>query len=325
MKRRVRYAGLVLAAAMTIGSVTSAAEAASRNGNSGDGIGAEVVLTLEEPEVKTISWDPSWPYAEFSQIHTGSATLYRAQNSNGFTVCVNAGHGTAGGESVRTLCHPDGTPKVTGGSTAAGETYAISVSGGTTMLDGTPESAATLQIAMILKEKLLNTGFNVLMIREGNDVQLDNIARSVMANQNADCHIALHYDSSESDKGFFCTIVPDIASYKAMEPVASHWREHNALGQSVISGVLKAGNHIWSNGLMEMDLTQTSYSTVPSIDVECGDRASDWSYASQERIAEGITLGLQEFFGTEYSGTGAMPEITPSPTEIPMMEALIGE
>lgn len=34
------------------------------------------------------------------------------------TVCVNAGHGTKGGESVKTLCHPDGSSKVTGGSTS---------------------------------------------------------------------------------------------------------------------------------------------------------------------------------------------------------------
>lgn len=34
------------------------------------------------------------------------------------TVCVNAGHGTKGGESVKTYCHPDKSAKVTGGSTA---------------------------------------------------------------------------------------------------------------------------------------------------------------------------------------------------------------
>ena len=46
-------------------------------------------------------------------------------------MCINAGHGTKGGESVKTLCHPDGSPKVTGGSTAAGATKAALVSGGT--------------------------------------------------------------------------------------------------------------------------------------------------------------------------------------------------
>jgi len=31
--------------------------------------------------------------------------------------------------------------------------------------------------------------------------------------------------------------------------------------------------------------------------VECGDRGSDWSAASQERIADGILTGLEMFFG----------------------------
>lgn len=32
------------------------------------------------------------------------------------------------------------------------------------------------------------------MIRENEDVQLDNIARTVIANNNADIHIAIHFD-----------------------------------------------------------------------------------------------------------------------------------
>lgn|GEM_PF-2576991 len=244
-----------------------------------------------------IEWDTDWPYASYSQIHTGSAVLYRIEGGNSFTICVNAGHGTAGGESVMTLCHPDGTPKVTGGSTAEGAVYAIAVSSGTTMLDGTAEGKVNLQMAVILKEKLLDAGFNVLMIRESDDVQLDNIARTVMANENADCHLAIHYDSTTSDKGFFYMSVPMTASYLAMEPVASHYQQHNALGNAIFQGVVSAGNPVYEYCPIEMDLTQTSYSTIPSVDVECGDRASDWSVPAQTKIAEGIVEGLKAFFG----------------------------
>ena len=48
-------------------------------------------------------------------------------------------------------------------------------------------------MAKKLKEKLLAAGYDVLMIRDGSDVQLDNVARTVMANNKADCHIALHW------------------------------------------------------------------------------------------------------------------------------------
>ena len=59
----------------------------------------------------------------------------------------------------------------------------------------------------------------VLMIRESDDVQLDNIARTVIANNTSDCHIALHWDSTTNNKGAFYMSVPSNQSYRNMEPV----------------------------------------------------------------------------------------------------------
>ena len=76
-----------------------------------------------------IKLDPSWKYAGNSKINSGYAVLYKAENNRkDITVCVNAGHGTKGGSSVKTLCHPDGTAKVTGGTTAEGAVKAVAVS-----------------------------------------------------------------------------------------------------------------------------------------------------------------------------------------------------
>ena len=69
-----------------------------------------------------------------------------------------------------------------------------------------------------------------------------------------------------------------------MEPVASHWQQHNALGESLVAGLKNAGVKIFSGGSMEMDLTQTSYSTVPSIDIELGDGGSDHSAATLDKL-----------------------------------------
>ena len=252
----------------------------------------------DEVTYEPAAFDPSWEYAENSAIHTGSAVLYHAKPSlaRGITVCVNAGHGTAGGSSVETLCHPDGTPKVTGGTTDAGETYAVAVSTGTELLDGTTEADANLALALVVKERLLEEGYDVLMIREGEDVQLDNIARTLIANHYADCHIALHYDSTETDKGVFFMSVPDSASYRAMEPVASHWQQHDALGNAVVSAIAAQGMELFDGGSLEMDLTQTSYSTIPSIDLEVGDRASDHSESTLLTLAEGIAAGVNHYF-----------------------------
>lgn len=63
----------------------------------------------------------------------------------------------SGGESVKTLCHPDGSPKTTGGTTGAGAVKAIAVSGGMTFDDGTPESTVTLKMAKILKKQAVSS------------------------------------------------------------------------------------------------------------------------------------------------------------------------
>ena len=126
-----------------------------------------------------------------------------------------------------TLCHPDGSGKVTGGSTAAGAIRATSINSGTVLNDGTTEAQATLKLAMVVKKKLLKAGYNVLMVREGEDSQIDNIGRTVFANNCADYHIALHYDSSSSDKGAFYISVPENKSYRNMYPVSKNWKKHN--------------------------------------------------------------------------------------------------
>ena len=249
--------------------------------------------------VSSVSLTDSMTYASFSAIRSGTATLYKNPDPvrGKYVICVNAGHGTKGGQSVKTQCHPDGSPKVTGGTTGTGATKAVAVSSGMTFGDGKSESSVTLAQALILKEVLLDAGYSVLMIRETDDVQLDNVARTVLANEYADCHIAIHWDSSESDKGAFYCSVPDVASYRAMEPVASTWQKSHALGDSIITGLKGRGVKIFSGGSMAIDLTQTSYSSIPSIDLELGDKASDHSESRLRLNAAGIKDGLDAFFG----------------------------
>ncbi len=257
----------------------------------------KVKVIPRKPTVETYSWNSGWRYAANSRIHTGKVKLYHASNPKGIVVAVNAGHGTIGGESVRTLCHPDGSPKVTGGSTAAGSIYAAAVSSGTVFLDGTSEAAANLSLALILKDKLLAAGYDVLMIRETSDTQLDNIARSLFANRYADCHISIHYDSSASNKGFYYIGVPNVASYRAMVPVSLHWQKSNKMGECILQGVRGRSVKIFSSGNMPLDLTQTSYSTIPTLDLEVGDRASSHTAYTQTMIANGIVDGIKIYFG----------------------------
>lgn len=88
--------------------------------------------------------------------------------------------------------------------------------------------------------------------------------------------------------------VPD--ALKSMEPVASTWEKSETFGKELIAGLRGRGVKIFGDGTMDTDLTQTSYSTVPSVDIELGDKASDYSAASLERLAEGLADGVEQYF-----------------------------
>ncbi len=261
-----------------------------------------VLMSVNVFAATEIGLNLDWKYAENSKINTGKALLYTtdADEARGITVSVNAGHGTKGGESVKTLCHPDGSAKLTGGTTKAGATSAVAVSSGMTFSDGTAEAKVNLELAHLLGKELLKRGYDVLMIRSENDVQLDNVARTVISNNKADCHIALHFDSTEKDKGAFYMSTPK--GLRSMEPVASYWTKHEKLGESLISGLKQNDIKIFSSGAMDMDLTQTSYSTIPSVDLELGDKASSHSTEALARMAEGIADGVDLYYGFGTAG-----------------------
>ena len=240
-----------------------------------------------------VTLNPSWEYADFSAICDGTAKLYRASSDRkDIVIGLNAGHGTRGGELQKTYCHPDKTPKVTGGSTASGSIKATAVSGGMTFADGTPEAAVTLRTAQILRDMLLEDGFDVLMLRDDEDVQLDNVARTLICNNTADCMISLHWDGDglSYDKGCFFVSVPE--KLKTMEPVSNMWQEHDSLGQELIDALNDDGHKISGKGSMAVDLTQMSYSTIPSVDIELGNAASAHDDDTLTKLAQSLADGI---------------------------------
>ncbi|MDE6774452.1 MAG: N-acetylmuramoyl-L-alanine amidase, partial [Treponemataceae bacterium] len=241
--------------------------------------------------------DPTWKYADFSKISTGAATLYRARtNRRDILIAVNAGHGTKGGSRIKTYSHPDKSPKLTGGTSPLGAIESIAVSGGMQFADGTGEAEVTLRTARIVRTELLRNGFDVLLLRDGDDVQLDNIARTVISNNTAAIHIALHYDGDreKDDKGCFYCVIPE--ALHSLKTVKKQWQESERLGQCLIDGLRAQGVPIYGDGTFEQDLTQTSFSTIPTAVVELGNQHTKTDTESLEKRAKGIAAGVMQFF-----------------------------
>ena len=261
--------------------------------------------TDEKWTTEKIYVDFTAPYATYSIINNGYAVLYKLKknkttNYKNKTIAVNAGHGTKGGETIKTFAHPDFSPKVTGGANAEGSILASAVSSGMTFINGMTEANANLVVAYLLKDKLLDSGYSVLMIRENDDCRLDNIARTVIANENSDAHIAIHFDSTRSDKGIFYIVPYNNQSYLDMEPLKSNAKNIKALGNSVIKAFKEMGEKVWKDsGTLQGDLTQLSFSTNASIDIELGDRATELTKEKAETFAEGIKRGIDLYFEVE--------------------------
>ena len=248
-----------------------------------------------------IYFDMSLPYATYSVINDGFAIFYKAnrerEDYKNITIAVNAGHGTKGGASIKTFSHPDFSPKVSGGTNGKGEILSSAVSAGTTFTNGMTEANANLVVAALLKEKLLADGYSVLMTRENDDCRLDNIARTVLANKYADAHIAIHFDSTNTDKGIFYIVPYNDQNYLNMEPLKSNISRIKKLGDSVIESFREMGEKIWKEkGTLQGDLTQLSFSTNASIDIELGDKKTNVTMERADIFAEGIKKGIDKYF-----------------------------
>ncbi len=246
---------------------------------------------------RKIYLDSKWEYSSFSKINSGAAILYKAKGKRkNITVAVNAGHGTSGGQKIKTFSHPDKSPKVTGGTSGKGSVESISISNGMVFKNGESEASVNLKVAIMVKEKLLKEGFDVLMLRPSGDVQLDNIARTVIANNNSDLHLSIHFDSDglKTDKGCFWCGIPE--ETKKLKTVSRHWKESERFGSCFVSALKESKLPVFKNGKFTVDLTQTAYSTIPTADIELGNQASAINYGALEKRADAIVLAIKKFY-----------------------------
>ncbi len=202
-------------------------------------------------------------------------------------------------------------------------TYTSYIDNATYTVNTDHERSANFMNGLVLRDTLLKNGFAVLMIRDeralkgkgftnatvkDSYVQLDNVARTVLANQYADAHIALHYDSSESteskDKAFFIDVPVDSkgnikSEYKdvAIDNNVEYFEIDNSFGEILLTAV-KAKGYACVDGLCKSsnDLTQTCFSTIPSVDIELGGKTSDRTEESIQKFCDGIAIGLSRYF-----------------------------
>ena len=133
------------------------------------------------------------------------------------------------------------------------------------------------------------------MLRDGDDVQLDNVARTIISNNIADIHISIHFDldTYDYDKGCFYCSIPD--ELKTLENVKLHYNASEALGGILVQALVSQGIKKFKKGKSIIDLTQTAYSFIPTVDIELGNQCTRPTTAKLEQYARGLVEGIQTF------------------------------
>lgn len=178
----------------------------------------------------------------------------------------------------------------------------IKVAGGASgVASKVPEYKLNLKVAKKLKKELLEKGYRVYMIRTKNDVNISNKKRAILANKSgADIYIRIHADSSTGSAVKGASMLYPSTKNKYVGYLS---KKSKKLSKCILENYCKETG-IKSRGLVQRDdLTGTNWSKIPVTLIEMGflsNPAEDrymQKAGNQEKMAEGIAQGIDDYFG----------------------------
>ena len=208
------------------------------------------------------------------------------EESNKITICIDAGHQKKGDSKAEPVApgSENTKPRVSQGTEGIGSKK--------------PEYMVNLEAALILKEILVKKGYNVVMTREENEVNISNAERAEIANKaKADMTIRIHCDSLKDTSKTGATILIPSNKAKNTKAIFEKSNEYACILKDKLTS-----KGIKVNGIFERDdITGFNWSTVPVIILEMG-FMSNYSEDSmlcdknyQERLMNIVAEALDEY------------------------------